>query len=66
MTARVFENVNNYALLFKMRHLKHVATRHQLQGSIVYWNGQVFFREIDPRWQLGRVSELSWDIFKLT
>ena len=35
MTAQAFENVNIYALLFKMRHLKPVATRHQLQGSIV-------------------------------
>ena len=36
MTAQGFENVNIYVLLFKTRHLKPVATRHQLQGSIVY------------------------------
>ena len=37
MTARACENVNTYILLFKTRHLKPVSTRHQLQGSIVYW-----------------------------
>ena len=36
MMARAFENVNIYVLHFKTRHLKPLATRHQLQGSIVY------------------------------
>ena len=35
MTALTFENVNIYILLLKMWHLKPVATRHQLQGSII-------------------------------
>ena len=34
VSAQAFENANFYALLFKTRHLKPVATRHQLQGSI--------------------------------
>ena len=36
MTAQAFENVNIDVLLLKMCHLKPVATRHQLQGRIVY------------------------------
>jgi len=41
MTAQGFENVNIYVLLFKTRHLKPVATRHQLQGGIVYFLGKL-------------------------
>ena len=44
VSAQAFENANFYALLFKTRHLKPVATRHQLQGSIVY-----FFNSSDGR-----------------
>ena len=36
MTAQAFENVNIYILLLKTSHLKPVATRHQLQGRIVF------------------------------
>ena len=36
MTTQAFEDVNIYVLLFKTRYLKPVATRHQLQGTIVY------------------------------
>ena len=37
MTAQAFENVNIYILFSKTRYLKPAATRHQLRGSIVYW-----------------------------
>ena len=36
MTARALQNVSINMLLFKTRHLKPAATRHQLQGTIVY------------------------------
>ena len=57
MTARALQNVSINMLLFKTRHLKPAATRHQLQGSIVYRMSAFFVQPFRNKKQLSNRVE---------